>query len=435
MGSYKFMRGKKFNGHEVELCKEFVTHYQKTLSIALHDKRKIQQELNNLTIARTAFNPNTDKPYIPGSGIKGALRTAYLNLLAAAHPVGMSPGRATAKDLEKTLLDGGSFETDPFRMLKVSDFVPVDQGKTKIVFAVNEKKKTSKFEARGPYQIVEVIEPGSFFQGWITIENPDKKTGIANPITQKKLFQSLNQFYENEKSREDKELNAIDITPISISDNNGWLVRIGRHSGAESITIEGHRNIKIMKGKGTPPAFSKNGATTFWLASEEEKPKIRGKLKPFGWAVLGDVTEEVGKSFQQIETAHYEEIRLRQAQQEESSQTPGDSLPGQLFPPASRAKTAVGFGRFTIDKEIQLEAPVKKTETAKVEPSLLDKCCMPFKTIKASEAGEIGPLIDTALKTLTSEEDKKAFANFVKEFMGGEFKKSKAREKLKSYWP
>jgi CRISPR-associated RAMP protein, Csm5 family len=294
---YKFMRSKRFSGHEVELCKEFVKHYQKTLSIALHDKRKIQQELNNLTIARTAFNPNTDKPYIPGSGIKGALRTGYLNLLAATHPGGMSRARATAMDLEKTLLDGGSFETDPFRMLKVSDFVPVGQGKTKIVYAVNEKKKTSKFEARGPYQIVEVIEPGSFFQGWITIEDPDQKAGIANPITQKKLLQSLNQFYENEKSREDKELNAIDITPISIPDNNGWLVRIGRHSGAESITIEGHRNIKIMKGKGTPPAFSKNGATTFWLASEEEKPKTRGKLKPFGWAVLGDLTEDVEKTF------------------------------------------------------------------------------------------------------------------------------------------
>jgi hypothetical protein len=97
-----------------------------------------------------------------------------------------------------------------------------------------------------------------------------------------------------------------------------------------------------MKGKGTTlPAFSKNGATTFWLASEEEKPKIRGKLKPFGWAVLGDVTEDVEKSFKEIETAHYEEIRLRQEQQEERGQTHGDSLSEKLFPPAVQKAATV----------------------------------------------------------------------------------------------
>jgi len=94
------------------------------------------------------------------------------------------------------------------------------------------------------------------------------------------------------------------------------------------------------------------------------------------------------------------------------------------------AKTAVGYGRFVIDEKIQKGA---NNNTAKAEPSPLEKCCIPFKTIKSTDAGKIGPLIDTALKTLTSEEDKKAFAKYVREFMGKEFKKSKAREKLKTF--
>lgn len=94
------------------------------------------------------------------------------------------------------------------------------------------------------------------------------------------------------------------------------------------------------------------------------------------------------------------------------------------------AKTAVGYGRFVIDETIQKGA---NNNAAKAEPSPFEKCCTPFKTIKPTDAGKIGPLIDTALKILTSEEDKKAFAKYVREFMGKDFKKSKAREKLKSY--
>jgi len=95
------------------------------------------------------------------------------------------------------------------------------------------------------------------------------------------------------------------------------------------------------------------------------------------------------------------------------------------------AKTAVGYGRFDInEKTQQVEISVKKVE--KIEPSLLEKYCQKFNNIKPNDAGRIGSLIDEVLKALTSDEDKKAFARHVKEFMGKEFRGSKAREKLKT---
>lgn len=97
------------------------------------------------------------------------------------------------------------------------------------------------------------------------------------------------------------------------------------------------------------------------------------------------------------------------------------------------AKTAVGYGRFNIAEIKQVIENDIKATAVREEPSLLDKCCHPFKTIKPNEAGKIGPLIDKALQSLTSDEDKKEFAKHVKEFMGKEFKKSKAKEKLKAY--
>lgn len=97
------------------------------------------------------------------------------------------------------------------------------------------------------------------------------------------------------------------------------------------------------------------------------------------------------------------------------------------------AKTAIGYGRFTIDEQALPATADQKSVTKKIEQSPLERCCTPFETIKPNDAGRIGPLIDTALKTLTTGEDKKAFAKYVKEFMGSEFKKSKAREKLKGF--
>jgi CRISPR-associated protein Cmr6 len=97
------------------------------------------------------------------------------------------------------------------------------------------------------------------------------------------------------------------------------------------------------------------------------------------------------------------------------------------------AKTAVGYGRFAIAEIKQVAENDKKERAAKEEPTMLNKCCFQFQTVKPNEAGKIGPLIDKALQSLTSDEEKKEFAKYVKEFMGKEFKKSKAKEKLKAY--
>lgn len=97
------------------------------------------------------------------------------------------------------------------------------------------------------------------------------------------------------------------------------------------------------------------------------------------------------------------------------------------------AKTAVGYGRFAVDEKTQSVAAEKGTIKEKAEPTPLEKCCAAFTNVKPGDAGRIGSLIDTALKTLISEEDKKAFAKYVKEFMGKDFKKSKAKDKIKNY--
>ncbi|MCX7983013.1 MAG: type III-A CRISPR-associated RAMP protein Csm5, partial [Syntrophales bacterium] len=245
----KFMRGKKAVGWEVDVCRGFISHYANSLSMGLGDERRIQQELNRFEIKRTAYNPYTLRPYLPGSSIKGSLRTAYLNLIAKKKPhVKSNPKEKKANiRLEQELLDYNDIESDPFRMLKVSDFLPV-KATTRIVYAVNEKK-TGQEGARGLSQILEIVEPGSWFVGTISVtEQKERHPKIRHQLTMENLLLGVKNFYEKEKGREERELQLAKINPCHLDVDGGCLLRLGHHSGAESVTIEGHRSI-LIRGK------------------------------------------------------------------------------------------------------------------------------------------------------------------------------------------
>lgn len=305
---YGLMKGKRFPGHDVAITRDLVEHYRQTLSMRPHEAntKKVQQELNNFSIARTSYNGHDNQPYIPGSALKGALRTAYLNRLAQEHAVRDDPRdrNNAAQALERNLLLYDRLEHDPFRLLKVSDFMPVSV-KTRIVYGVNEKKKPAKFKARGPYQILEVIEPDSIFTGTIKIENRlAAEAEITQPLTEDALYGSIHGFYTREMAREREELGGAGLpVPTPVDPDGGWPIRIGRHSGAESVTIEGHRRIKIMQGRDKPPISSSTGATTFWLAAEARTDYDRAHLQPFGWATLGKLTDELASQFAKLHEA------------------------------------------------------------------------------------------------------------------------------------
>lgn len=281
-------------GREVNVTNALVKHYKKILSMGTFDKKAV---INQFTINKTAYNSQSNSPYIPGSSVKGAIRTAYLSALAREKNITAYKGNA--RDLEKNLL-GGSFETDPFRMLKISDLLHVRDISTKIVYAVNKKKKKSDKESfadkGGVYQIFETIQAGAVFEGIININKPENSANIKLPITPD-ILKSTNKFYIPLLKDEEKMLKQINVSVSSIDNaidnkfkeqiNNktAFLIRLGRHSGAEAVTIEGNRNIKIMQGKNKQPKYLDH-ATTLWLASDEPKPTNNNSLLPFNWAVM-----------------------------------------------------------------------------------------------------------------------------------------------------
>jgi CRISPR-associated protein Csm5 len=306
---YKFLKGRQANGREVALCSGFLQHYEQTLGIPLSDEQRIKKELNEFSAARTAFLSYDQRPYLPGSGIKGSMRTAYLNSLTARANVRIDVTRARANsELEQRLLnlDPGfqGITQDPFRLLKISDFMPVGDVKTRIVYAVNEKKAPSKYEPSGPYQVLEVIEPGALFIGTIGLESPERGSHIRSQLSMKPVIESLNAFFRDEKAREDGQLTAIGVG-VDAEDrlNGSHLLRVGRHSGAECVTVEGYRRIKIMKPRSKEREEWKPEATTLWLAAESRKPRTKTRLQPFGWIALEPLGKDRERELDEIERA------------------------------------------------------------------------------------------------------------------------------------
>ena len=324
---YKFMRQHQdlAKGVRINVSNDFARHYDNVLN---KQRQHFSRELNQFEINRTAFNPIENAPIIPGSSFKGAIRTAVLNARnkGAGHPP--FRGRNGSRELQEHLLDYSfrNVGTDPFRLVKISDFVPVGEVKRTICYAVDVKKKPSDKKPSAPFQMQEIIEPGSSFLGSITIL-PAPRT-IKKPVSLAEITNALQQFFGAEKQREDRELKGINVQPVKFADEQNIPLRLGRHSGAECVTVNGHRNIRIMQGPGNSPKF-KNRATTIWLASAHRKPKSMTGLQSMGWVELCPLSEskltvlqtereqmltEQQKQREQelVELARLEAIRLQQ---------------------------------------------------------------------------------------------------------------------------
>lgn len=282
--------------------------------------------LNKLEIARTAYCAGSGDPLLPGSSIKGAIRTAVLDSIRkrSRQQFPLSDSEAAkshlaskiASAMEEKLL-GGSFSTDPMRLVKIADafFLPgnytaknaqgveierVRQARS-ILFQTNRKKRPNQFEARGKIQTLLECVPANqprAFRTTLVIENKvhEGKGGLSLSD----LVQACNDFYlerfelEVEMLASNKYVSDVWIKNArtrladngiwgkSIREGTGFLLRIGRHSGAESVTVDAPRKIKIMKDKGNKTW--EREATTVWLASNT--PSATGGMWPFGWVFV-----------------------------------------------------------------------------------------------------------------------------------------------------
>ena len=289
--------------------------------------------INRLEIERLFSHPDTRAPILPGSSAKGAIRTALLNQENQGRPLAdgeesLSDRKKSRKLQERLFGYRGGFAADPMRLVHVADAMyrsadAIDTflADTAILFAVNRKRRKvfgkddseirSQAERKGLYQTLEVLPALQWrsLRGSLTVHRTHlPASGGRLPRddlrwTTEGIARACNQFYRPDFEDEAKEMRdrgflderwyeAIrkimeDGLAELLDSHRAFLLRVGRHSGAESVTLNGVRNIRIMTPRGQENRFE-GEATTWWLASS--RIDAWSGLLPFGW-VLVEMTE------------------------------------------------------------------------------------------------------------------------------------------------
>lgn len=284
---------------------------------------------NLFPISRTAYNPTDASPYLPGSSLKGSMRTALLNAINNSKP---RQSNEDNRSLQQRLLNtDGKFENDPLSQLYVVDAhhsIDGEPAPSSVLYAVSKKKRISERSSPELKVFLEAIH-GTLedaFVGEIRL--------TSNKITWNDLCNACNNFYlpQLEESLKHEYLSPM-LDPVwrdllinllekeikELSTNHqGFLLRVGKHSGAESVTLNGIRHIKIL---------GKDGKDSSYRAETTEKrfasniKKSNGGLLPFGWIWVECCDDE----FKHISLSMREKLRLhstliRQSQRERTSQ-------------------------------------------------------------------------------------------------------------------
>lgn len=297
--------------------------YAKRIGKTAQHESRGKQIINKLEIERSSYNLLDRKPMFPGSSIKGAIRTALLDEVNDGNPLsqeirGKKPFQQN-QALQESLFEG-KFATDPMRLVSVGDARWTGKDATpgnEIRFAVNRQRKPkegqrlqqSMAEEKGLYQILECVsslQPRCL----TTTLNLHKPQALSNRHNDKlpkselqwsarEIAAACNRFYQKllmqevEAMRQQGYLDNDWVTVMGqllsaemlqkLEKNEAFLLRVGRHSGAEALTLEGVRSIKIMGGKNGRDRWE-DTPKTWWMAASDTDSK--GSMMPFGWLLV-----------------------------------------------------------------------------------------------------------------------------------------------------
>ncbi len=271
----------KYSLFKLPVAKEIASEYE-----AKKDDPK-----NQLLIKPFIRNEITFHPFIPGSSIKGAIRTAVLNYFlkkrdkkAIKDELSKVKPRFKSQKAEKLILNHKGPIDDPFKAVKITDAkLPLESTFVAEVFNYNLKKRRfNSMDMRIEMTKAMLLGEPLTFEFELTLL-PEAKVSLSLSISL--IKDACNEFYkkiavyEHEKFYKHqpdlKEVSNRLLNSITDLKENSFILRLGRFSHAESMTLEGLRQIGVM-GKGKKFTFQPEG-TTRNLAMQKY---------PMGWCLV-----------------------------------------------------------------------------------------------------------------------------------------------------
>lgn len=218
-------------------------------------------------------------PIVPGSSIKGAVRTAVISKLATDSGLPKPKDFREEDTFEATVLGYKDGKDDPFRGVKTRD-IALENGAMIVRDVKNAARRNGKLQTNDMQIICEVSHSvisgkGIVFGAELSFDESLFSTRFLSKTLNINLIkESCLHFYrekmekEHEKFYKNSEVEKYSSQLLGTSlDKNSFLLRVGRFSGVESVTLDNYRNPK-------PP-----GNKTVWGRSRN---LAEGKY-PMGW--------------------------------------------------------------------------------------------------------------------------------------------------------
>lgn len=296
--------------YSLPVSQGFLTFYKSRIGQIAQRETGNKRVVNRLQISRTFIHPHKHVPVIPGSALKGAIRTAIVNDLAQ-HDIAelkrLASDRQGSKKVQEKVLSYSRVNEDPMKFFKVSDaeyqhsYLP-----TEIMFSVSRKRKPkANYEpAEGVSTYMEVISPYRF-QAFTSdlrfVEAFDHKQNTAIPTSFAEVAKVCNAYYLPKLKLELEQLSQqadyLDSNYVAainhliesewetmLKANKIFVLRLGKFSGAQDKTLDGLKRIKILTPKDQPNE-ERSETTEVRLAAEIDVKQKHGLL-PFGWVLV-----------------------------------------------------------------------------------------------------------------------------------------------------
>jgi len=262
-----------------------------TPSVSQLYKDKIHDIHNQLLIQPMIRLTGHHCVYIPGSSLKGAIRTAIVSELAQVSGLPKpKPFGREVWNFESDVLKCRDAKSDPFRAVKLADANLDDDASFVCQVANARRDRNGKLDATSIQLIHEVthsVISSEEYGKHITFETElrlddglmNQKGGVSQRITLDQILDSCNRFYKDKMDMEHEKFydNSQSLAENESKklfdqafDKNECLIRVGRFSGVESVTLDEYRDPQ-------PPGREKKWGTSRNIAD--------GKY-PMGWVKL-----------------------------------------------------------------------------------------------------------------------------------------------------
>ncbi|MDY6822375.1 MAG: type III-A CRISPR-associated RAMP protein Csm5 [Thermodesulfobacteriota bacterium] len=251
---------------------------------AIYKKGSLQQALINFMTR----NEITKTAYIPGSSIKGAIRTAIGNSF-------VKPAKITTKDGYKKSYDKkiyGNPKEDPMKYLKISD-IPLSTNNTGIYEAQEHSLSKKQLTPKGAYEATDnlcmnrkpVVYPlRLMLSDQLKIQNqkidPAALIHMLHAFYTPKFKEEYRKFYAAADNNTQQEMDLLNLVAATMKTNE-TLIRIGHFSHVECVSFDDVPQPKTRKGK--------DGKFLPWGTT---RTLADGKY-PFGWAKIEIIDESV----------------------------------------------------------------------------------------------------------------------------------------------